>query len=137
MRLELGELLGSLAASGKDTEDVEADGLGKGPALANDDGVTGLDTESGGDVCGKVLVAALVTGVLGDEVKVFTADNQGACASLAPIAKTTFDIPSSQLCARMRDPRADVRCILVDMTVPVRIRPRMETMPVNGHFLSM
>jgi hypothetical protein len=29
-----------------------------------------------------------------------------------------------------------VRCILVLTTVPVRIRPRMETMPVKGHFLS-
>lgn len=30
-----------------------------------------------------------------------------------------------------------VRCILVDTTVPVRIRPRMETRPVKGHFLSV
>ena len=30
-----------------------------------------------------------------------------------------------------------VLCILVEMTVPVRIRPRMETRPVNGHFLSV
>ena len=82
MHLELGELLGSLALAGEDTENVEADGLGEGPALANDDLVTGLDTESGGDVCGEVLVALLVTGVLGDEVKVFTADNQGACSPL-------------------------------------------------------
>jgi hypothetical protein len=80
MRLELGELLGSLALAGKDTEDVETDGLGEGPALANDDLVTGLDTESGRDVGGEVLVALLVTGVLGDEVEVFTADDQGACA---------------------------------------------------------
>ena len=82
MRLELGELLGSLAASREDTEDVEADGLGEGPALADDDLVTGLDTESGRDVRGEVLVALLVTGVLGDEVEVFTADNQGACSLL-------------------------------------------------------
>lgn len=30
-----------------------------------------------------------------------------------------------------------VRCILVETTVPVRIRPRMETSPVKGHFLSV
>ena len=30
-----------------------------------------------------------------------------------------------------------MRCILVLTTVPVRIRPRMETMPVKGHFLSV
>jgi len=78
MHLELGELLGSLALAGEDTENVEADGLGEGPALANDDLVTGLDTESGGDVGGEVLVALLVTGVLGDEVEVFTTDDQGA-----------------------------------------------------------
>ena len=29
-----------------------------------------------------------------------------------------------------------VRCIFVLTTVPVKIRPRMETMPVKGHFLS-
>jgi hypothetical protein len=135
MHLELGELLGSLALAGKDTEDVEADGLGEGPALADDDLVTGLDTESGGDVGGEVLVALLVTGVLGDEVEVFTADDQGACErsafcpaiQLRPIRLFL----ASFLC------RNHVRCILVDMTVPVRIRPRMETMPVKGHFLSM
>jgi hypothetical protein len=82
MRLELGELLGGLSASGKDTKDVEADGLGERPALANNDCVTGLDTEGGRDVCGEVLVALLVTGVLGDEVEVFTADDQGACSVL-------------------------------------------------------
>lgn len=30
-----------------------------------------------------------------------------------------------------------VRCILVETTVPVKILPRIETKPVNGHFLSM
>lgn len=29
-----------------------------------------------------------------------------------------------------------VRFILVDTTLPVRIRPRMEMSPVKGHFLS-
>lgn len=138
MHLELGELLGSLALAGKDTEDVEADGLGEGPALANDDLVTGLDTESGGDVGGEVLVALLVTGVLGDEVEVFTADDQGAWNLSAVPHGVCSRLPSRRLCAS-RDVRGgrDVRCILVDMTVPVRIRPRMETMPVKGHFLSM
>lgn len=76
-RLKLGELLDSLASSGKHTEDVETDGLGEGSALANDDLVTGLDTESGGDVGGEVLVALLVTGVLGHKVKVLAADDEG------------------------------------------------------------
>ena len=53
-------------------------GLAERPALADGNLVTLLDTESGGDVGGKVLVAALVTGVLGDEVKVLAADDQGA-----------------------------------------------------------
>jgi hypothetical protein len=30
-----------------------------------------------------------------------------------------------------------VRCILVEITVPVRMRPRMEIWPVKGHFLSV
>ena len=78
MHLELVELLSSLSLSGEDTENVETDGLGEGPALANDDLVTGLSTESGRNVCGEVLVALLVTGVLGDEVKVLAADDESA-----------------------------------------------------------
>jgi len=53
-------------------------GLGERSALADGDLVTILDTESGGDVCGEVLVAALVTGVLGDEVEVLAADDERA-----------------------------------------------------------
>jgi hypothetical protein len=53
-------------------------GLAEGPALADGNLVTLLDTESRGNVGGKVLVAALVTGVLGDEVEVLAADDQGA-----------------------------------------------------------
>lgn len=30
-----------------------------------------------------------------------------------------------------------VRVIFVDTTLPVRMRPRMETSPVKGHFLSV
>ena len=78
-RLDLAERLDRLAGSGKHAEDVESDGLGEGSALANDDLVTGLDTESGRDVGGKVLVAPLVTRVFGDEVEVLAADDQGAC----------------------------------------------------------
>ena len=92
MRLELGELLGGLSASGEDTKDVEADSLGEGPALADDDLVTGLDTEGGRDVCGEVLVALLVTGVLGDEMEVFTADDQGTCTESVNAAKTSSHI---------------------------------------------
>ena len=77
MRLKLGELLDSLAGPGEHTEDVETDGLGERAALADDDLVTGLDTESGGDVGGEVLVALLVTRVLGDEVEVLPADDDG------------------------------------------------------------
>ncbi len=51
-------------------------GLAEGPALANGNLVTLLDTESRGDVGGEVLVAPLVTGVLGDEVQVLAADDE-------------------------------------------------------------
>lgn len=137
MHLELVELLSSLSLSGEDTENVETDGLGEGPALANDDLVTGLDTESGGDVGGEVLVALLVTGVLGDEVEVFTTDDQGACVLSAVGPDIIHAHAQYSSCVRASVCRENVRCILVDMTVPVRIRPRMETMPVKGHFLSM
>jgi hypothetical protein len=52
--------------------------LAERPALANGNLITLLDTESGGDVCSKVLVTLLVTGVLGDEVKVLSADDEGS-----------------------------------------------------------
>ena len=79
MALKLGERLDGLAGPGEHAEDVESDRLGEGSALADDDLVTGLDTEGGGDVRGEVLVALLVTGVLGDEVKVLAADDEGTC----------------------------------------------------------
>lgn len=53
-------------------------GLAERPALANGNLVTLLDTESGRDVGGEVLVALLVTGVLGDEVEILPADDEGA-----------------------------------------------------------
>jgi len=56
----------------------EAYGLAERPALADGDLVTLLDTESRRDVCGEVLVPLLVAGVLGDEVEVLAADDQGA-----------------------------------------------------------
>lgn len=51
--------------------------LAQGAALADGDPVTFLNTESGRDVSGKVLVSLLVTVVLGDVVEVFTADDDG------------------------------------------------------------
>jgi hypothetical protein len=88
-------------------------------------------------VRGEVLVALLVTGVLGDEVEVFTTDDQGACVLLVFCPVIQPHIQSAFFSCAGRVCRGNVRCILVDMTVPVRIRPRMETMPVKGHFLSM
>lgn len=62
-------------------EDIPRKGLtyslGEGTALADGDPVTFLNTESGRDVSGKVLVSLLVTVVLGDVVEVFTADDDG------------------------------------------------------------
>jgi hypothetical protein len=52
--------------------------LAEGPALANGDLITLHNAESRGNVGGKVLVALLVTGVLGDEVEVFAADDDGS-----------------------------------------------------------
>jgi hypothetical protein len=58
--------------------DVSTYGLAERPALANGNLVTLLDTESRGNVGGEVLVAALVTGVLGDEVQVLATDDESA-----------------------------------------------------------
>lgn len=46
--------------------------------MANGNLVTLLNTESRRDVCGKVLVSLLVSGVLGDELKVLAADDDGS-----------------------------------------------------------
>lgn len=63
----------------KDIGGIEATySLGKGTALADGNPVTLLNTESGRNVGSKVLVALLVTVVLGDVVEVFTADDNGA-----------------------------------------------------------
>lgn len=51
--------------------------LAQWSALSNGNLVTLLNTESWADVCGKVLVSLLVTGVFGDEVEVFSSDDQG------------------------------------------------------------
>jgi hypothetical protein len=76
--LKLRELLNRLASSGQDTQDVEADSLAERSALANGNLVTLLDTESGGNVGGNVLVSLLVTRVLGNEVEVLSADDDGS-----------------------------------------------------------
>lgn len=52
--------------------------LAQGAALANGDLVTLLNTEGGGDVGSKVLVALLVARVLGDEVQVLSSDDDGS-----------------------------------------------------------
>lgn len=52
--------------------------LAERPALANSDDVTLGHTEGRRNVCGEILVALLVTGILGDEVKVLAADDECA-----------------------------------------------------------
>lgn len=51
--------------------------LAQRSALANGNLVTLLNTEGRGDVGSQVLVSLLVTGVLGDEVEVLAADDDG------------------------------------------------------------
>lgn len=78
-RLETTELLGGLLGRLVlgDLEDVETNSLGERSALADGDSVTDLDTESGRNVGGNVLVALLVSRVLGDVVKVLSANDDG------------------------------------------------------------
>lgn len=56
----------------------ETYGLAQRSALTNGDLITLLNTESWRDVRSEVLVSLLVTGVLWDEVKVFSADDEGS-----------------------------------------------------------
>lgn len=50
--------------------------LAQRSALSNGNLVTFLDTESGGNVGSEVLVSLLISGILGDVVEVFTADDE-------------------------------------------------------------
>ena len=77
-------------------------------------------------MCGEVLVALLITGVLWDVVEVFAADDDGS-----------VHLCGLRDCVRgyvLPDPRELSK---LTITLPDKIRPRMETRPVNGHFLSM
>jgi len=76
--LELAELLDTLTLRTVDTEDVESYSFAERSALANNNLVTFLNTEARGDMGSEVLVSLLVTGILGDEVEVLSADDQGA-----------------------------------------------------------
>jgi hypothetical protein len=52
--------------------------LAQWPALANSNLVSFLNTKSGRNVCSQIFVSLLITRVFGDEVKVFSADDEGA-----------------------------------------------------------
>jgi hypothetical protein len=52
--------------------------LAQRSALTNGNLITIDDTESWGNVGGQVLVSLLISGVFGDEVEVFSADNEGS-----------------------------------------------------------
>ena len=59
------------------TDNVEADSLGKGSALADGDNITSTDAESGGAVSCDGLVALLESVVLLDVMEVITTDDNG------------------------------------------------------------
>lgn len=77
MHLKFGELLG-LGNRDGNLQDVESNGLGKRSALANDNNVTLLDTESWGNVGSDVLVSLLVSVVFLDEVEVLSSDDDSS-----------------------------------------------------------
>jgi len=93
--LEFGESLDGLSSSGQDSKDVESNlyfvrwglfllapistySLAKGSALTDCDDVALLNTEGWGDVGSQVAVSLLVSGVLGNEVKVLSSDDNGS-----------------------------------------------------------
>jgi hypothetical protein len=75
VKVEDTELLGLL---GEDLQDVESDSLGEGSALATDNGVTVLNSESGGAVDGGVLVSLLESVVFLDVMEVISSDDDGS-----------------------------------------------------------
>ena len=74
-----GFLTGTGLLLGVNLDNVEADGLGEGSALANSHDITLLNTgESGRAVSGDVLVSLLESVVLLDVVEVISSDNDGS-----------------------------------------------------------
>lgn len=59
-------------------DDVEANGFGQGPALADGNVVSFVDTEARRDVGGSVRVSLLETVVLFDVVQVIATNDEGA-----------------------------------------------------------
>jgi hypothetical protein len=72
-----GLLSGLDVDSGFVSNNVETNSLGKRTALSNGDNITILDSESWGAVSSNVLVSLLESTVLGDVVKVISADDNG------------------------------------------------------------
>lgn len=60
-----------------DLDHIEADCLGKRPALSHDHGITLTGTEAGRQMCRNVRVALLISLVLLHKVKIVTAHNDG------------------------------------------------------------
>lgn len=74
-----GLLAGTGVSLGVNLDNVEADGLGEGSALADGHDVTLLNTgEGGGAVSGQVLVSLLESVVLLDVMQVVSSDNDGS-----------------------------------------------------------
>lgn len=76
-RLELGELL-LLGSRDSNLQDVESNGLRQRSALANNNNITLLDTESWGNVSSDVLVSLLVSVVFWNKVEVVSSDDDGS-----------------------------------------------------------
>jgi len=76
--LEFLESLHTLASTGENAEDVEANSFRQRPALTDGNLITLLDTESWGNVCRDVLMTLLITLVLRDVVQVVAADDKGS-----------------------------------------------------------
>jgi len=57
------------------SEDIEADGLGKGSALTNGHDITDLETEGGGAMSSDGLVTLFESSVLSHEMEVVTTDD--------------------------------------------------------------
>ena len=77
--LHLDELLALITLELRNNiDDVETNGFGQGPALADGNVVSFVDTEAGRDVRGSIGVSLLETVVLFDVVQVIATDDEGA-----------------------------------------------------------
>ena len=128
--LQSSKLFPTTAEGSIHTQHVEPYSFRQGATLSNSDLVSFLQPdECRRYMCRCILVTLFVTVVLRDVVQVVPSQNESTL-HLYTAVKSTGNKTLGTIIARNK-----LRTLKV-LTIPVIIRPRIDTLPVKGHFLS-